>query len=331
MQTAFTIIFAVIFSATLLGIFIFKKYKEDFLDKLEKKDKKALSLQFILGFSAWCVDLCYRLPFIRKFSSYEKKKQLLSALNTDISGEKSVYLHHIRLCSYIITIVLISSFLGIVYTASLSTHKDMNLTSITRPLTGEGTKDLSLMIDSETYSGTIDITVHEKEYSFDEAMDIFNKHRAQFDSYVLGDNTSFLYITSPLNLPSGWGDENISVTWNISNTDIIDYSGNIKTENLTTEGSPLEIIATLTLSDISADICYEVVVYPSDESPAASIKSYLEDYINSKDNVTAKTVLLPSEYNGQPILFYEEKEVYPSMDFYPCHYTSVCADYTFRK
>lgn len=331
MQTAFTIIFAVIFLATLIGILIFKKYKEELLSELKQKYKKDLSLQFILGFSTWCVDLCHRLTFIKKSSSYEKKKQLLSALNTDISGEKSVYLHHIKLCSYIITIVLISSFLGIVYTASLSTHKDINLTSITRPLTGEGTQDVSLIIDSETYSGTINITVDEKEYSFDEAMDIFNKHRADFDSYVLGDNTSFLYITSPLNLPSSWGDENISVTWNISNTNIIDYSGNIKTENLTTEGSPLEIVATLTLSDISADICYEAVVYPSDESPAASLKSYLEDYINSEDNVTAKTVLLPSEYNGQPILFYEEKEVYPSMDFYPCLYTSVCADYPFRK
>lgn len=309
----FIIIFAAVFILLLICIFVFRKHKQNFISQI---DKETLSLRFVLGFSAWCADLYRRLPFAGKSPKYEKKKQLLSALTPDTSAEKNMYLHHIKLASYFIAIALICSFLGLVYTVSLSTHEKETITNITRPITGEGSQNISLITDSETFSGRLELTVDEKKYTFDEAMDIFSHYRAEFDNYVLGDNTSFLYITTPINLPSSWGDENISVTWDISNPDIIDYSGNINTEALTEEGSALEIIASLTLTDITADICYELVVYPPDEASDEAFKAYINEYINSAENITRSDVTLPSEYNGQAIVFYEDREVYPSVDIH---------------
>ena len=96
--------------------------------------------------------------------------------------------------------------------------------------------------------------------TFDEAMNIFSSYRAEFDSHVLGDNSSFLHVTNTLNMPSTWGDENISVSWNISNPDIIDYTGKLQAENIPDDGIVLEVVATLTLDETSADICYQLKV-----------------------------------------------------------------------
>ena len=328
MQIVFIVIFALIFIFNILCIFIFRKYNCDFIRQI---DNKTLSIRFVLGFASKCTDLVQSLSIIRKSRAYENTKQRLSALNINAPADKNVYIHHLKLASYIITIVLISSFIGIAYTASQLGTSNALITELSRPSSGEGSQNISLITDSEAYSGTIEINIDEKEYSFDEVMDIFSSYRADFDTYVLGDNASFLHVTSPLNLPSTWGDENIRISWYISDVDIVDFSGNIISDNLSEDGSSVEIIATLTLGDISADICYQVKVFPTLPTDRDLLTSYVNDYINSDSNRSDDTISLPSEYNGQAVSFFEENEVYPSMDFSARHCFSAYSDCSHRK
>lgn len=313
MQITFIIIFSFIFLATFICIVIFRHYKDDYVKNL---DKKIFSLRIVLGFSTACTDLLHSLPFFRNTRAYSKEKKLLSSINLSSSPEKNLYEHHIRLLSYIICVVVICSFLGLAYTITLTSTNREDISDITRPAAGEGNQNMTLIADSEMYSGTIDISIDEEKYSFEEAMEIFSSCRADFDSTVLGDNVSFLHVTSPLTFPSSWGEEGISVSWYISDTDIIDYSGSLIKENISDTGSSMEIIATLSLGDFSADICYQLKVYPPEASAKASIISYINDYINSDHNLTETMVELPDNINGQAISFFQEKTVYPSLDFY---------------
>lgn len=312
MQPAFIIIFALIFLSTVLCVFIFREYKRDYLKTI---DSQRLSLRFVLGFSALCTDMLHRLDFIKRTGVYNKSKKRLAALNTGESPEKSIYIHHLQLISYTVVVVLVVSFLGLAYTATLSDADKSSVLNVTRPDNGDGSQSISLVTDSELYSGPIDITIEDRKYTFDEAMEIFSAVRADFDAYVLNENISFLQVDSALRLPSSWGDDNISVSWYISSPDIIDYTGSINEENVVSTGVSLEIIATMTLNEISADICYQLTVFPPKVTGKEKIISYLNKYINSDKNSTKDVVSLPDNILGFDISYSTDAEVYPPWIF----------------
>ena len=313
MHVTFIILFAIIFITIIICVFMFKEYKKDYLKSLEQRQ---LSLSFLLGFSAFCTDLIYKLPSFRNSASYNKTKKLVSSVNVGGSPDKSTYLHHLRLVSYIVAIISILSFLGFAYTISLITADKNTVSNLTRPSNGDGSQSISLNTDSELYTGVIDITIEDKKYSFDEVMKIFSDIRSSFDNHVLADNISFLHIDSPLNLPSVWGNEEISVSWFIGTPDIIDYTGALIEENIVSSGVPVEIVATLTLDDISADICYTLMVFPPKVTDKDIVEGYLNKFVNSEINRTEDVVELPDNILGFNISFSQKEKVYPSMDIY---------------
>lgn len=293
-------------------VVIFRNYKSDYIKAL---DKKEFSLRFILGLAAACTDIFHKIPFLKKTNAYSKERQLLSSINVGISTDKSQYNYHLRIITYSICIIFICCFLGFAYSITISDKKEDSIANITRPSAGEGDQTISLITDNDIYSGSIDFTIKEEEYSFDEVMDIFSSHRTDFDRTVLGENISFLHIDSPLTLPSTFGDEGITVSWYISDTHILDYTGTLIAENISRDGSSLELIATFTLGDFSADICYQLKVYPPKLSAKDALTLWVNDYINSDSNSTDSIVELPKSINGYSISFFKEKTVYPSMDF----------------
>lgn len=316
MQLGFFIFFAIIFFVIVLCIFIFRKYKIDYISTI---DNKKISLRLVLGFCALCTDLLYKVSFFRKSNKYKKTKELISSLYVGESSEENMYLYHLKLMSYIVVSVLIGTLLGLVYSITSYDNSSNKISEIQRPSNGDGSQNISLITDSELYSGSIDLTIENQKYSFDEVMDIFFKNRASFDKYVLSDNISFLYIDSPLNLPTTWGDENISISWFISSSDIIDYSGILNSENITPDGVPLEIVATMTLDDFSADICYQLMVFPPKLSDKDKIENYINSVINSSEQLTKDTISLPNNIFGFDISYSEGNKVYPTMDIFNYH------------
>ena len=319
MQLAFIIIFSFIFIITGLCIFKFRYYNQKYISTI---DSKKLSIRFILGFCSLCTDLLYKLPFFKSSSTYTKTKGLVSSVYIDDTPEKNLYVHHLRLISYTVIITLIGSFLGLMYTVSLYNTNTDEIAQLTRPANGEGNQNISLITDSELYSGSIDLTIEDRKYTFDEVMKIFGEHRSAFDTHVLKNNISFLHVDSPLNFPTTWGDKNISISWFISATDIIDYSGSLISENITSEGVPLEIVATMTLDDISADICYQLIVFPPKLSDKERVETYLNKIINSNQQLTKDVVILPDNVLGFDISYSKDNKVYPTMDIYNYYFYS---------
>ena len=313
MQIAFCILFALILVTITVFIFLFKGYKKDYINSIEST---SLPPKFITGLASYCTDLLYHLPFFRKSALYNKTRKLTSAIDVGMSSDKSTYLHHLKITSNIIIVLSISSLLGFTYTISFITSDADSVAELSRPLNGDGNQNISLKTDSELYSGIIDITVEDEKYTFDEVMKIFSGYRADFDSYVLSNNISFLHVDSPLNLPNTWGDEEISVSWFISQPDVIDYTGNLIRDNIVSSGVSVEITATLTLDEISADICYQLIVYPPKVTDKELVENYLNKFINSEKKRTDDVVELPENILGFDISYSSPKEVYPTLDIY---------------
>lgn len=215
----------------------------------------------------------------------------------------------------LLSTIIISIFAGI-YCLNLLFSKDDSIDSLSRPNIGEGDKTVSINVDSEIYSGTLDIELQEKKLTFEEALEIFSKYRADLDKSILGDNTSFLKVTKPLNFPTSIGDENISISWYISNPNIIDYTGNILVENLLTENENLEVIATLKLGEHTAEICYSITVYKASLSLKDELLSYINTFINDEALLNNDQVILPSKMDNISLSFYSKNSSLPPIFFY---------------
>lgn len=228
--------------------------------------------------------------------------------------------HSLKNISFILLTTIALSLIGALYTLSVVFSGMEAVTVVNRPEPGQGDSTLSLITDSELYTGNIDIPIKDKEYTFDEAALLFSQYRPELDNCLLGDNESFLKVTSPLTFIYSIGEENISISWYISAPDIIDYSGNPVSENISPDGSELEIIATLSLEDNIAEICYDIVVYPAPLTSEDMLISQLSDFINSPENISRHEIVLPTEINGHSIIFYEDKSELPSSDISICNY-----------
>ena len=215
----------------------------------------------------------------------------------------------------LLSTIIISIFASI-YCGNSIVSKSKSIKSISRPSLGEGDKTISINVESDIYTGTIDLEIQEKKLTFEEATKIFSKYRESLDENVLGNNTSFLKVTKPLNFPSSIGDEEISISWYISNPNIIDYTGNILTENILSECEELEIIATLTLDEHVADICYFITVYKEPLSTKDELAYYINQSINEEHLLNKSSIDLPTHMNNVDLSFYENPSTFPPIFFY---------------
>lgn len=230
------------------------------------------------------------------------------------STRKNVSKPKLILFSLLSTIFI--SVIAIIYCISLIFSSANAINSISRPDIGEGDKTISINVDSEIYSGTIDIDIQEKKLTFEEAMNIFSNYRQELDHNVIGENSSFLKVTTPLYFPSSIGKENIAISWYISNPNVIDYTGNILTENMTAETEDIEIIATLKLDEHTAEICYFVTVYKTPLTSKEELSNYINNVINDEKLLSENEIVLPSEMNNIDLSFYANKNSFPPLLFY---------------
>lgn len=289
MELVYTILFILLFISCIVSIILFRKYR---LDNILGKGVVPISL--LKGISMYLTDTIYK--------KHTK------------DGDEILYRHRVKIISYILIIFLICNGCGAVYLIGHQLSKNDLIQSLTRPNVGEGDNTITVMTENESYTGPMDITIDERVYTFDETMEIFNNYRKDFDALVLGDNSSFLHVISPLHLPSVLGKENISVSWNIADTDIIDYNGKIG-ENIPDSGAHTDIIATWTLGEISADICYYVKVFPPVKDAKTTISEYIHNQINSESNKHNSNITLPDTINGTSIKYSKYKESLPPITF----------------
>ena len=242
-------------------------------------------------------------------------------------GQQANFIQKIVLYSLGSTLI-ISSF-ATIYCISLLFNKDNKISTLSRPNIGEGNSTISINVDSDIYSGPIDIEIQEKQISFEEAIDIFSKYREELDTYVLGNNISFCEITTPLNFPSTIGKENIAISWYISNPNIIDYTGNILTENIEADSSDLEIIATLKLEEHIAEICYYITVKKIPPTAEEQLSTYINNHINDSSLLNKININLPSTMNGINLTFYSKEKSFPPIYFYSwnCYHSRAYHNY----
>lgn len=289
MDIIFSVIFGLIFIFTLIFIIIFYSYGSEKTSSLESE---LFIFRFVKGSSLLISDLLCQI--------FKKKKTSTT----------------IKSISLIILTTMAISLIGLIYTLTSQNSDSEQIFSLKRPDSGTGDSTISLITDSELYSGEINLTINDREYTFEEAAALLEAYRPKLDKTVLGDNESFSNVTSPLTFPSSIGDEGISISWYIEDPDIIDYSGQPVNQNVPQKGASTKIVATMSLGDCETLVNYYITVYPVALSSKDILISKLTSLINSSENISDSKINLPSQIEDFSVSFYEKESVFPSMGIY---------------
>ena len=184
------------------------------------------------------------------------------------------------------------------------------LTGLVRPESGDGDAVYELeAVLSNGESVEVEVTLKERSYTEDEAMELFEAAYAELAAGMLGGNESLSYVTSSLYLADEAADGAVSVSWQSSDRDIISDFGEIAKEQdeIDSDGETCTLTASLACGEYSTEVDIEVTVYPAqlsyEEALAGALLSEVEEA--ALEDLTGSLVALPSEYNGMTVSWYE--------------------------
>ncbi len=274
--------------------------------KAERKtiDKKEQPLKCLMGLSLFIIDL-FGLDSPDRFPKLEDKLQKINLKDKCENSKRNYIASRINLALLMITVFAI---LGLIMSIG-TVLSDKEISSIIRPVNGEGVKDISIIAKSEKESEKIDLEIKEREYTFEEALEIIDKEFDEFIIKFLDKNSSLGEVTEPLNLISNLGEyNNIDITYNILDKDIIGMDGQILYENIPNEGISAQIDVTFKISG------YELVkelmlgVYPRRLDNTEQLKQVISKEINENNDIHNDKVILPEEINGDKMIYSYPKE-----------------------
>lgn len=254
-----TFIYLLLLILLLIIYLITRKYKKELFLKLNKRD---YPLKFMYGTAFFLLDtlISIRRKLFPNHSSHNNKlRKNLDKIYVGKDISKIEYLFNAKRISYVFLTFTFFILIGFTY-SFLNLISSEKITSLERT-NEESSYSLEVTIeDKETQ--IVDITVNPKEYDLKESLDIFELYREDIVTELLGNNTGIENIKYPLNFISGIGDKGLTINWEVENEELIDYSGELHSENIETYGTSTTVTAHLTLGEHTASLTIPLVLVP---------------------------------------------------------------------
>ena len=190
--------------------------------------------------------------------------------------------------------------------------RDVNLNEIDRNIYGEGSrKDNYLVsVDGVFNSEKITVELEEQIYSAEETQKMFSKAMDTLDEMILGENESKDFVTKNLKLPSSLEEYPIEILWEMDRYDVAEVNGKLIEENLSEEGTLLELRGHLRYQDQEAVYVTSVRVFPEQK---VGKEKWISDIQKSfqeaeAENREEKNVVLPKCVAGKEVSWKETKD-----------------------
>ena len=133
---------------------------------------------------------------------------------------------------------------------------------VTRNQYGEGDKVAEYEVTVDGEEKTLQIEVEEQEYSAKEIQKIFREIMDKLDSIVLGENKSFDRVEKNLNLVTSLEGYPVQIRWQLDSYSAMNLYGEIQEENLTEEGTLVELRGSISYQDEEAIYVKHARIYP---------------------------------------------------------------------
>lgn len=271
-------------------------YKRNLRKALAKKE---YPLKFLFGMSMFITD-----KFPKKRA---KKNKFLNQAIQDLKVKEDIrkerYLYIVNKMSYCLAGIIITVMIGIGIEIS-ERQNNGEISSLKRDSSSETVYNIySRNEKGEENALTID--VEQKELKKEDVLKELKSEQKELIHKVLGTNESVESVTKPLNLVSSIGENNILVSWEIEDSSIIGYDGELS-DDIPTEGKLVMLTALMTYREVTLDYSFYVNVFPKKDDNG--IQSQVQSYIDDED-IYSEEVQLPDEINGEHVTFYNSKRL----------------------
>ncbi len=289
-------------SLTLLIVFLLtkRKYKSKYVKKLNRKEHK---LKMLYPASLYLAD---KLPkrIVGGNSKINRELKELS-LKEDISEERNLYM------AEKISIVIVVLIAGLVLGLGVSINSPDALKQIDRIQRKMNSFTYSFVAQSENEEKDISVDISGKKRTKHETYKALDKNKKALLKKMLAENKSVNRIDSHVNLVNSIGKEDIKVTWEIEDSDVLGYDGEIG-QSVPKEGTIVKITANMELDKITEDYQFSVKVFP--EKKQSNLQGYIQKHVD-EHGVTDKEVKLPEKIGGKEYKYFEKNSNYSAWIF----------------
>ena len=178
---------------------------------------------------------------------------------------------------------------------------------------GEGDRTEELKVKNESgETAEVEVEVSERQYSESETQKMFDRCITKMEKKILGENDSYDRIETDMNLVTELSGEEVDISWELDRYDVMNVYGELKEDQLVTNGTMVNLRATLTYrANQKAQAAYEcsVMVYP-ENAEEGSFTTKVLDAIRKNDDVTKteNKLPLPEEVNGKTVKYFYQMD-----------------------
>lgn len=189
-------------------------------------------------------------------------------------------------------------------TQSLPRHKN-GASMLSRNSHGEGEREEELEVIVGEMKENMTITVKEQEYTRQQFEQIVQDAGENLQTLVLGENKTLDEVRSKLNLVSEIPNTGIRVSWELDDYEVMNLQGELRTENLTDNGTLVKLTAIMSYREEKAEVSFYACVYPPILDKSEKLLKKISEEIERLDEKTKEdeNLLLPDNINGIPIIW----------------------------
>lgn len=192
--------------------------------------------------------------------------------------------------------------------------KDENGNSvILRNNYGQGDKSeevVATVEDADQNQEELTIRIGERSYKKSEVQGVLMDAASELETLILGENKSLEEVHSNLNLITEIPESSISVSWQLSDYEVMNSQGELQPEHLSEGGKILELKALLIYEEQEALHIFSACVYPPYQTAEEKLRAALKSEVEKADVATKEQpmIVLPSEVDGASVLWNRPRE-----------------------
>ena len=271
-------------------------YKKTWIRSLDKKEHP---FRLFYPLAAKIADLTEKLfPGNRSL----KVRGMLKSLYVKENVEEEAKAYTVKKIATVLTILAGAALVG---TLLCLGHIGADaVRTLSRNAPGEGEQSYDLQVEYQGKEEEIQISVEEEQYSREEILALMDSGIEDIRKEMLGENESAENVNRPLNLISQYG--KIRIFWEIEDTEIVGYNGEIKTVPEGEEPLVLNLFATLSMSEVTKTYNVPVVITAPVLSEKENLVARITEEIRARNDASDKEVQLPDTLDGNAISFREK-------------------------
>lgn len=292
-------VLGIILLAMIVFLFAFRNYKKALFKNLNTREDP---LKLLYSASARILDF-YRKIF-PSTGANSNLHLLMKRLCVRENVEQELYLYSVKKTAVIFCMTFLLCAAGILL--DITSSSDKTVSTLARAQYGDGDTIYELDASYRGETETVEISVSEEIYTDEEILELFESSLDAIKLEVLADNESFEAVSSSLDLITEYGE--IGIYWEIEDTSLIDYGGNITAEPEEGEVLAVNLYMTLYMEDVSQTYALPVCITAAEDSSGDALSEQIEAIIEESNSEYDSQVALPDNIDGEAISFSETQD-----------------------